>query len=317
VDKQTSIITVTLNPAIDCVYDVPDFHIGGHQKGKCLYQTPAGKGVNVSRGLSKFHIPSLVTGFVGHMDHSLFSSNIQSLGCVEALVSVPGMTRRNVTLLDSNHNSETHIRDRGFSVEPQNFEELSSILRAHSNPGTVIVISGSLPPGITEIHLDRLVAECLEQKLRVAVDTSGPALCKIAERPIWLIKPNKEELEELTIQAITNENEFLAAGRSVCQSTGGMVLASWGVRGGYLFSGNQIWKGFVESGEDKAISTVGCGDAMIAGFLAHILNNHTPQDALKLSLATAFASSRSQLPSDFSETMLDLILNKTVVEQIE
>ena len=111
---------------------------------------------------------------------------------------IEGRTRENITIADSANGQETHIRDAGLPVAEPHFEKLTRKLQLLSQPDTIVVFSGSLPPGITPADFAGLVDVCIDSGARVAVDTHGPALAAMAGKKLYLVKPNADELAELT-----------------------------------------------------------------------------------------------------------------------
>jgi len=235
-----SIITVGLNPAIDRVMEVPDFRLGGHQLGRVVRRTGAGKSVNVSRVLAAVGTPSIATGFLGADSRAEFDAVLQPPLMRNQFFILPGRTRENITLVDPLARQETHIRDVGLKVDARGLKRLTSKLELMVAPGGIVVFSGSLPPGMSAEDFGRLIDTCRAAGARVAVDTSGDALAALADRALWLVKPNAAELSQLLARPLPDIARRVAAAKELTARIE-LVLLTAGAEGAYLFSSRGAW----------------------------------------------------------------------------
>ena len=128
------------------------------------------------------------------------------------------------------------------------------------------VLSGSLPPGVPDDVYASLTAQFAEHGVRVAVDTSGAALLAAVDAGPDLIKPNRQELAAAVGTPLNSIGEVVAAAEKLCSRGVKAVLASLGADGTVLVDGSGAVFGTAEAIEP--VSTVGAGDALLAGFLA-------------------------------------------------
>jgi len=171
-----TIITVTLNTSVDRTLEVPRLAVGGHLKGRLLRLQPGGKGVNVSRCLAALGVPSIITGLVGSTELGLFRASFAGTPATVELVPIAQPTRTCTTLLDPELGTDTHIREQGPTVTPQEIAALGARLRTLASPDALVVFCGSLPPGMDNAHLTGLIATCRECGAQVAADLNGPQL---------------------------------------------------------------------------------------------------------------------------------------------
>jgi fructose-1-phosphate kinase PfkB-like protein len=153
--------------------------------------------VNVAKALSLLGVPCILTGLVGQGEFDFFASGAARLDVEMAMVRVAGQTRENITLVDPLSRRETHVRDQGFAVTSEELDRMRAKLAELAGDGTVFVFSGSLPRGIGAGEFADLLGVCRKAGGRLAVDASGAGLSAAAELQPWLIKPNREELEDL------------------------------------------------------------------------------------------------------------------------
>jgi 1-phosphofructokinase len=309
------IVAVALNPAVDRVLEVPGLRPGAHQVARLLARYQGGKAVNVAKGLAGLGVPCTLTGLLGRDEYEYYTQDLQRFNVRMAMVRVAGQTRENITLVDPTAHNETHLRDRGFVVSAEELTGLRSTLTDLAQPGTVFVYSGSLPLGIGPEELTDLLRICRQAGADLAIDTSGPALAAAVSASAWLIKPNREELEELLQLRLPTAEALLAAGRDLARRIP-LVLVSDGANGAYLFTGQDAWHARCPVTPSHVASTVGCGDALLAGFLAGLHKSLDYAAALKLAVAAAAGTALS-LTTLFQREQVSALLNHAQVEKIQ
>lgn len=321
IPKIGPIVTVTLNPTIDRVVEVPGFHVGGHLKGRLRYRIPAGKAINVSRVLAAMGVAHIATGWVGGGDRALFDQQLVEAGVESRFVSIAGQTRENITIVDPEQQTETHIRDRGPDLLPGEIEQLMTTLDVlaqvpQSDDGhPLFVFTGSLAPGLKVDTFVEMLEQCRRRSALVVVDTSGEPLKRAADCRPFLVKPNASELADIYPCDPDNLDEVRDRARTLSERVD-LVLLSLGKDGAALFSQGQSWSGCADLGGQKPVSTVGCGDTLLAGFLAGLVRtgNDLP-NALRQALAAASASALSDKPATFRQEQYRQFLEETQISQ--
>ena len=125
---------------------------------------------------------------------------------------------------------------------------------------------------------------------RVALDTSGPALREAMRRGPDLVKPNRDELEELGRRQLADREALVEAAEELADRGVGTVVVSMGGDGAVFARDGDA--AFATPPPVRVASTVGAGDAMVAGTIAGTLRGSTsPRVA---ALATAFSSGRDR-----------------------
>lgn len=86
-------------------------------------------------------------------------------------------------------------------------------------PGSLLVISGSLPPGISVDNLTQLVKNAQQHGLRCIVDSSGDALAAALDvGNIELVKPNQKELSALVQRDLSQPDDVRLAAQELIRS---------------------------------------------------------------------------------------------------
>jgi len=284
------IVTVTVNPSLDKVLEIPGFAAGATVKARTIRRQPAGKGVNVSRCLARLGHASVATGFLGQADQPAYARSFLGTGVSPDFVLLPDDTRQNTTIRDPEGPSETHIREEGFAVNEANLAELERKLRQLLEPHAVVLFSGSLPPGMQPAHLARLVGLAKAAGCLAAVDTSGPALAQAVAEGCWLAKPNLDEFGELLGKPVA-EADILDAARPLLRSVS-VLLATMGRKGALCLSAECAWLAGVAV--ENSRNSVGAGDAFLAGFLAAHAEGRPLGFCLRNAVACGAASTLEQ-----------------------
>jgi 1-phosphofructokinase len=273
------ILVVSLNSSFDRAVEVPGLTLGDHARGRLLSVQPAGKGVNVARILATLGTPCTLAGFVGDGDRERFERSLQGLPVHVELLETRSPTRQNTTLIDPAAGRETHIREAGSPVSPEDLDSLARQMETLASPQGYVVFAGSLPPEMPPESLVRLIDLCQARGARVAVDTSGPGLEAVRQsRRLWLIKPNRDEFAELRSPHPPRDAAEI-------------VAVTLGADGARLFTRDGAWHGRLAGPSPRPIvKTVGCGDAFLAGFLHSHSSGAPLPDCLRHALACGTAS---------------------------
>lgn len=337
-EQRARIITVTLHTAVDRVLEVPHLTVGGHLAAKQIAQYPAGKGVNVSQALARLGCDSIATGFVGQQEAPWFEQFLAQAGPGRAgsqMLSVRGPTRENLTLLDPVNHTDTHLRTLGYQVTRHDVQRIVSKLGLLVRQGTLVAFCGSLPPGMDPADFDTLIYVTLGAGGRVVLDVPGRLLTQATsldlgvtsqpgpasqasgeEKPLWLVKPNREELAEaLGLPEDAGWEGLLDAGRRLAQRVQWVVI-TLGAQGALLFYEENAWRGWCQPDPQGLVSTVGCGDCLLAGLLQAQLAGLEPPDALRRGVAVAAANTRQIGVAQFTPQLVQALEQQTHVEPV-
>jgi 1-phosphofructokinase family hexose kinase len=311
-----TIITVSLNPAIDRTLRVEGFTVGAHQKGVCVSRTAGGKALNVSRVLAAMGVASTAFGFLGDRNRQLFDELLAGERIEDRMLWMPGSTRENVTIADPVAHVDTHIREEGLEIDEDAKGKLRDQLAALAYPEATVVFSGSLPPGYSPEDQRELIDLVARAGGRAVVDTSGPALQAALSARLYLLCPNREELAEVTGESPAGVREVLQAVEKLPETVAN-VLCSLGSQGALLIGTEGAWHAKVALEAKEVVNTVGCGDTLLGAFLAASSLGLDVPRSLAMAVATASASALTQSAGDFDPLRRDALLAQTTCQRLE
>jgi 1-phosphofructokinase len=259
------ILTLTLNPSLDRAIELERLVRGEVLRAANARVDPGGKGVNVSRALLANGVASRAVLPCGGDEGLYLVRLLQAEGVDPLVVPIAGNTRSNVTLVEPD-GTVTKVNETGPALSKAEFEAVAEQVLAASTDADWVVACGSLPPGLADNAFGELCERLVKAGTRVAVDTSGPSLRAAAEVGVALLKPNREELAEVMARPMDTMTAVVRAAEQLRSWGAGAVLASLGADGAVLVDGNGVIAG--ESPVAVTRSSVGAGDALLAGFLA-------------------------------------------------
>ncbi|WP_347862863.1 PfkB family carbohydrate kinase [Salimicrobium sp. PL1-032A] len=151
-----------------------------------------------------------------------------------------------------------------------------------------MLLAGSVPSSLPETFYRTIAESCIRKNIPLAVDTSGKALKELLDYPLYLIKPNKEELEDLFDVTIGSREETAAYARKLVDGGCEQVIVSLGGEGAVYVDRYQTL--YAEAPKGKVINTVGAGDSMVAGFLASKEKQLDTEEVFRTSVACGSAT---------------------------
>ncbi|MEM8835616.1 MAG: hexose kinase [Planctomycetota bacterium] len=318
-------VTVTLNPAIDRVWSAPKFQVGSAVRAKLIGSFPAGKGINAAKAFGAIGDRCVATGFVGRNELEAFERVLDRAGrgrVVTQLLSVHGKTRENMTITDPVLDTETHIRDRGFNVARADVRRMLSKVGLLAREDNVVIFGGSAPPGVIPGDIRSMLHRVNEQGAYSVVDTSGPALQIVRRERVWMLKLNLSELAEIAGEVKDEEHALVETCRGLLRQDGGkqgadVVVVTRGPAGAVLVTrdGTSHWaRTMVHPG--RIVSTVGCGDALLAGLLHEWGRTRDWASAIRRGAAVATANAVGSEPGFVDTQDVSEFWAATTVEAI-
>jgi 1-phosphofructokinase family hexose kinase len=289
---QGNIITVGLAPAWDLICQGSHLNWGEHPVLDNQQWVAAGKALNVSRALAWMGRESIASGWWGQDDFAQMQTHLaRACPRIETRITpVEGFTRINVTILDRPQHKELHLRAPSSLASRIAFKALQKDLQRNIQTHSVSVLAGALPGASFKRGVLALAQSCLQaSSTRLVVDAHGPVFQSLVDAGLpWLIKPNVAELGELLGTTVPNRTASLIKAARTLIHRVPYILISRGRLGAILVTRDQAWQGrCLDHG--RVVSTVGCGDTLLAGFLYGLTKHTRPQTALTTGLKVATA----------------------------
>ncbi|MEV4312518.1 1-phosphofructokinase [Actinocrispum sp. NPDC049592] len=258
-------VTVTANPSVDRTIEVAGLVRGGLHRATGVHVQPGGKGINVARALVSNGIKARAVVPAGGAEGEQLISLLSDYSIEVVRVPALGPVRMNVSVIEPDA-TVTKLNEPGARLSAAEAKALADAVITAARDAAWVVLAGSLPPGVEPEFYAELLGRLAGEDVRVALDTSGPALRAAFKAKPALVKPNHHELEEAVGCPLRTLGDVVEAAQEIRGLGAGAVLASLGGDGAVLVCEDGCWH--AEAPVVQARSTVGAGDATLAGFLA-------------------------------------------------
>lgn len=259
------IVTVTPNPAVDRTVFVDALRPGTITHGARSWSEPSGKGVNVALALHAHQRPALAVLPVGGPAGAHLVDMLRRADLDHQAVAIAGEVRVNISIIQPD-GVVTKINEAGPALTEAEGDALLGAAQARAVPGRWLAGCGSLPGGLADDFYARLVETGHRAGAQVVIDTSGPSLLAALAAGPDLIKPNAGELADAVGAPLITVGDVVDAAQEMRARGARAVLASLGADGAVLVTAAGVTHGTAPV--EKVVSTVGAGDAMLAGYLS-------------------------------------------------
>lgn len=291
------VVTITLNPALDDSFSVSRLIPGSKMRCSTPRFDPGGGGINVARVLHVLGVPTLaVFPKAGHIGRALTELLENERLPFEGL-EVPGETRLSHHVTEIDTGLEYRFVLPGTPLSPGDLDHCLEAVQREGRHAAYVVLSGSLPPGVSADVVPRV--RCLSDAIgaRLVVDASGGALGRA--HGAYLIKPSVRELEDHLGRGLQSLEEQLSGARELLVATGAeAVVLSRGHLGVALLTPERTQ--LLPAVGGNLVSGVGAGDALVAGTVAGLVHGWEPARATRLGLACSAAMIETAGTSIFS-----------------
>lgn len=286
------ILTVTLNAAVDKRYVVEDFQTGKVNRVKeCVY-SPGGKGLNVSKVASIAGKKVTATGFVGGYAGKYIVNALKPFDIKSDFYHLEAESRSCINIWDEKNKVQTEFLEPGFTVSETDFQNFLDKFQGLIKDADIVVMSGSLPLGLDGTAYQKLIKICKEAGKKAILDTSGASLKLGIEARPTMIKPNLDEIRMLTGKQCEDLDEMIEAAKEIHAKGVEIVAVSLGAEGSFIVSDQGVFRAIVP--KIDAVNTVGCGDAMIAGFALGLSEGLEVEEILKKASAISAAAALTE-----------------------
>jgi 1-phosphofructokinase/tagatose 6-phosphate kinase len=312
------ILTVTLNAAIDRTVAVPNFRLGHRHRAVESRTVAGGKGINVARALNRLGRPVIATGFAGGPTGLRVLEQLREEAVLTDFTRIAGETRINMAVIDPTSGEQTEINERGPAVSREEVEAFVARLGYLADGAKLCVIAGTLPPGAGADLYARLVKDMGERGVPVVLDAEGEAMLAGLRAGAAIVTPNEREAEELVGQEFSDRHDLvhglselirLGAGEAAITRPEGCVAA--------LGEGGD--RRFLEVRTEPldAVSTVGSGDAFVAGYVAARYDGRPADECLAYGVACGAESTQHFGAGMVDRNQVERLLGEVHVQDLE
>lgn len=286
-----AIFTVTLNPAIDLETTVPVVVPGDKLRCSDPLRDPGGGGINVARVIVTLGGAATALVAMHGAQGAELATMLAQQGVPVLALPAPGAVRQNLSVIEASTGRQFRFVFPGPTWDAGDMRRAGEALAGRIAPGDWVVLSGSLPPGVTGAAYGDLARRLAGQGAQVVVDTSGAALVALAgaRAGLALLRMDRAEAEALAGRSLPTlrDSADFATGL-VAQGAARVVIAARGAEGSVLAAAGERW--FAPAAQVPVVSRTGAGDSFVAAVVLALSRGQPLPDALQLGCAAASAA---------------------------
>jgi len=287
------IITVTLNAALDKTLEVPSFTPGRRHRTVGQTTMPGGKGVNIARSIKRLGQPVIATGLAGGATGTRIVEALNDEAILNDFVRIREESRTNTAVLDPTSGLHTEINERGPAVSAMELEMFRDKLLYLAKGAIMCVFAGSLPRGVEPDIYAGLIRELKKLGVVTIVDSDGDPLRLAVRAEPNVVSPNELEAEELVGHEFNDDDDRAQAVVEMTRigAAEAIMTVSDGCFAQVLEDGSPtLYRVRVE--EQEARSTIGSGDAFLAGYVATRYEGRPAVECLRYGVACGAESTQ-------------------------
>ncbi len=308
------ILTVTLNAAIDKRYVVEGFRSGAVNRVKECVSTPGGKGLNVSKSAAIAGASVTATGFLGGHAGAYIEAALSPFGIETAFYHINQESRSCINIWDEVNQEQTEFLEPGFTVSESEFKGFMAQYKELVKEADVTVLSGSVPKGLPGSTYQELITIANKAGKKVILDTSGQLLTDGVLAKPTMIKPNIDEIRMLTGGDCGSLEDIIGEVERIHRGGVDFVVVSLGSDGSVAVGDEGTYRAVVP--EIEVENTVGCGDAMTAGFALGLSEELPLPDMLRKASAISAAAALRKETGFFRMEDMERLLSQIKITRL-
>ena len=313
------IVTVTMNAAIDRTLTVPNFLLGQRHRASQVLTLAGGKGINIARALKRLDVPVAATGLAGGRTGVRIVEELTGEAILNDFVRIADESRTSTAVVDPTANTYSEINEWGPEVREQELELVQEKLLYLARGADVVVFAGTLPRGVGEDFYAESIRQLNRRGVRAVLDSEGEPLRLGARAEPYLVTPNQFEAEGLIGQELTEEEEVVQALEEIAELGPRNVLITQ-ESGCYALLREErgpAKRYRATAPRVEALSAVGAGDVLLAGFLGARFEERPPEEALRGAVAAGAASTLEIGAGRFEPREAGRILASVEIHELE
>ncbi len=312
------ILTVTLNAALDKTLEVPNFKPGRRHRTVDQTTMPGGKGVNIARAIKRLGQPVIATGLAGGATGTRIVDALTEESILNSFVRIREESRTNTAVLDPTNGQHTEINERGPSISAQELELFRDKLLYLAQGASMCVFAGSLPRGVDAGVYGELIREVRKLGVVTMIDTDGDPLRLSVRAEPDVVSPNELEAEELVGHEFNDVDDRAEAV---------LEMTRLGAREAIMTVPDGCYACVLEDGvpavhrvrveEQEARSSIGSGDAFLAGYVAARYMGQSGVDCMRFAVACGAESTQHFGAGILDPARVERLVGEVASERLE
>jgi 1-phosphofructokinase family hexose kinase len=307
-------ITVAgFNTAIDRFIQIDALNPGEVHRVRAEQVYPGGKGVHVAQTIAALGERVQLIGTVDAVHRDLIGGRMRERGVVFHGLDIADELRHCLALQDAGGRM-TEILGRGPQLSEAECDALLRDFRHSVEQSELVILSGSLPRGLPATTYAELTQYAKAQGRRCLVDASGVAMRHALDAQPFLVKPNRDEISELSGKPVMDLAAAMDAVRALLAHGVAMPVVTLGALGVVAAFAGEVWH--AELSLEQVRNTVGSGDCLLAGMAVGIARDMNLEDTLRLGTACGAANAQSEETGFVERRAVEALLPRVRVTRL-
>ncbi len=315
---RSHILTITLNPTVDFCTTSPEIAAGPKLRCTEPQIDPGGGGINVARAVKLLGGQATALVAIGGATGAHLLQLLALEGVPTVAFQGPGETRQSMSVIDQRNGEQFRFVMPGPVWEEKDVPRALAGVAQATDDGTLVVLSGSQPPGVAKDFPSILADDVASRRARLIVDTSGPALFHLAEKPhdnMFVLRMDGEEAEELAGRPHPEREDSAAFARGLIEKgVARIVIVARGADGSVMATPDGAWHSV--GPEVPVVSKVGAGDSFMGAFTLAMAGEEPYEDCLRWGVAAASAAVMSDATRLCDRATTEDLFAKTTVTRL-
>jgi 6-phosphofructokinase 2 len=283
------VLTITMNPALDVSTAVDEVHHTSKLRCEPMRRRAGGGGVNVARELHHLGVDAVAFYTAGHSTGRVMYSLLLQEGVACHPHPISGFPRESFTVLENSTGHEYRFVLPGPEITTEEWEGALLEIGRLCHPQSLVVASGSLPPGMPLDFFARVARVVQTSDGLLVVDTSGEPLAEALRQGVYMVKPSLHELRDLSGKPLASLYAVREAALALVQcGAAHIAVISLGEMGALMACAQGVW--YAPPLPVVVHSAVGAGDSFVAGMVWALSEHESPVQAFAKGVACATAT---------------------------
>ncbi|MFA5517510.1 MAG: 1-phosphofructokinase family hexose kinase [Desulfuromonadales bacterium] len=284
-----AVATLTMNPTIDIASSVRK--VLPERKLRCdePSRDPGGGGINVARVIHQLGGTAMALYIAGGATGQLLHKIVRREGIEARRIEIEKLTRENMTITEAESGNQFRFVFPGPSIRRSEWQQCLDMLGLFIPRPAYIVASGSLPPGVPVDFYAQAAQVAKRIDARFVLDTTGEPLCAALGKDVYLIKPNRRELEDATGQELSDPQVQEEVCRELVDKGKCQMIALTLGESGTLFTAKGL-QARIKGPPVQVVSAVGAGDSFLGGLVFALTEDYPLADAFRYAIAAGTAA---------------------------
>ncbi len=315
-EKKTCVVVVSLNPCVDRTVWIERFLYGGTNRIQRAREDVSGKGTNVCVAFHSLEQPCICVGFDYKDSRKTVTQELTERGIPCEMVMRPGAMRTNLKLFESSTGVMSEVNENGSTIPPESLDELLEKYKgvlAGLSKDAMVILSGSVPPGVPSDIYYRMIRMAQEYGIRTFLDASSEPLLKGTEAVPFAMKPNQDEISQILGRKVETLDEAVEGAHEMIRRGVQYCCVSLGEQGAVLATREHAYSAPALDVPVRGIQ--GAGDSLVAGMTIALMNGRSDREAIQYAMAAAGGSVMRDGSQMCTRADFDALLDTVVIEE--